>query len=270
EALRFRILSGSLSSCCPTARGGSPAASGMLAKLLVQCRSLTTSRQGFRDRKSHAMSSPLPSRSRVGLPALATDITRTVFQSSDARILCFSPPCMAFFFALLAFFMPPSPAPTGTVSGRVTLIKNGAPLPDSSNVVVWIEGSHRGDVSAPARAMMKSEKKRFTPRTIVVARRGVVDFPNADAIYHNVFSVSGANRFDLGLYRAGASKEKTFEETGLVRVYCNIHPTMVGFVMVVDSDFSAVTSSDGAFRFEARTAGSHGLQDRDEEVAAEQ
>jgi hypothetical protein len=107
---------------------------------------------------------------------------------------------------------------------------------------------------------MKSERKRFTPRTIVVAKRGLVDFPNADAIYHNVFSVSGANRFDLGLYRAGASKEKAFEETGLVRVYCNIHPTMVGFVMVVDSDYSAVTSTDGSFRFDAVPAGSYTLK----------
>ena len=62
-----------------------------------------------------------------------------------------------------------------------------------------------------------------------------VDFPNADPIYHNVFSVSGANRFDLGLYRSGAAKSKKFEEPGLVRVYCNIHPQMIGFVMVVDS-----------------------------------
>src|SRR5215831_13915816 len=150
---------------------------------------------------------------------------------------------MDFLFAVLAFIATPSPGPTGTVAGRVTLTKNGAPLPDSSNVVVWIEGAHRDGSAPPPRATMKSEKKRFTPRTIVVAKRGTVDFPNVDAIYHNVFSVSGANRFDLGLYRAGASKEKAFEETGLVRVYCNIHPTMVGFVMVVDSDFSAVTSA---------------------------
>ena len=41
----------------------------------------------------------------------------------------------------------------------------------------------------------------------------------------------------------------------MVRVYCNIHPQMVGFVLVVDSDFSAVTGPDGAFRFENVPAG---------------
>src|SRR5262249_36903414 len=63
--------------------------------------------------------------------------------------------------------------------------------------------------------------------------------------------------FDLGLYRSGASREKKFEEPGLVRVYCNIHPQMVGFVMIVDSDFAAVTGPDGSFRFEGVPPGSH-------------
>jgi len=161
---------------------------------------------------------------------------------------------------LVAFLSSPSPIPTGSVSGRVTLIKNGTPLTDSSNVVVWLEGDHRAGPAPTSRVTMKSEKKRFTPRAVVVPQRGSVDFPNVDAIFHNVFSVSGANRFDLGLYRGGASKEKTFESPGLVRVYCNIHPTMVGFVMVVDSDFAAVTPPDGSFRFDGVPAGATTLK----------
>jgi hypothetical protein len=97
---------------------------------------------------------------------------------------------------------------------------------------------------------MRSEQKRFAPRAIVLRKSGTVQFPNVDAIYHNVFSVSGTNRFDLGLYRSGVAKERKFEDPGLVRVYCNIHPQMVGFVMVVDSDFAAVTGPDGSFRFQ--------------------
>src|SRR5215813_4808516 len=142
---------------------------------------------------------------------------------------------MSFLVLLLGLLLLPTPPPTGTLSGRVALVKNGAPVSDASHVVVWLEGARRSS-------------------------EGAVDFPNVDPIYHNVFSVSGANRFDLGLYRAGASKEKKFEEPGLVRVYCNIHPQMVGFVMVVDSDFAAVTGSDGSFRFEGVPAGPHKLK----------
>jgi plastocyanin len=155
---------------------------------------------------------------------------------------------MTFILALLLALLP-SPPTGGTVEGRVILLRAGSPVPDASNAVVWIEGA-RGGGPAPAEGQMKSEQKRFTPRVVLVRRNATVQFPNADSIYHNAFSVSGANRFDLGLYRSGASREKKFEEPGLVRVYCNIHPQMIGFVMVVDSGFAAVTGPDGAFRFE--------------------
>ena len=127
------------------------------------------------------------------------------------------------------------------------LDRAGPPRPDASNAVVWLEGVRLPAEAASATAaasrdpQMKSDQKRFLPRVVVVSRNRSVSFPNVDPIYHNVFSVSGGNRFDLGLYRSGASKQKEFSEAGLVRVYCNIHPQMVGFVMVVDSDFAAVT-----------------------------
>ena len=121
--------------------------------------------------------------------------------------------------------------------------------------VAWSSGSREPRQRRRPRAAKGADEelpqKRFDPRVVAVRKNATVEFPNADPIYHNVFSVSGANRFDLGLYRSGASKSKKFDEPGLVRVYCNIHPQMVGFVMVVDSDFVAVTGPDGAFRFES-------------------
>ena len=108
-------------------------------------------------------------------------------------------------------------APAGTVAGRVILVKDGKDLADASNSVVWIEGAHGAAAGRPSAAEMKSASKRFQPRVVAVSKNATVEFPNADPIYHNVFSVSGANRFDLGLYRSGASKPKTFEEPGLVR-----------------------------------------------------
>ena len=161
---------------------------------------------------------------------------------------------MTLLLALLLALLPPPP-PGGTVEGRVVLLRSGAPAPDASNAVVWIEGA-RGGGSAPSAGQMTSEQKKFTPRVAVVRANATVQFPNADSIYHNAFSVSGGNRFDLGLYRSGASREKKFEETGLVRVYCNIHPQMIGFVMVVDSGFAAVTGPGGTFRFDGVPNGS--------------
>lgn len=175
---------------------------------------------------------------------------------------------VALLLALLAPPPPPAETPVGgSIAGRVTIVKNGASVADASNCVVWIEGAHRPASLAtpsPARRLahveMKSQGKRFVPRVVAVEKNAEVDFPNVDPIFHNVFSVSPSNRFDLGLYRSGNSKAKKFDEPGVVRVYCNIHPQMVGFVLVVDSDFWAVTGPDGAFRFEGVPAGNWQLR----------
>lgn len=156
-------------------------------------------------------------------------------------------------------FEPPAAGSAGSISGRVTLSKGNGVRSDASNAIVWIEGPPRSGGGGRPLAMVQ-ESKRFAPRVLIVPRSGTVEFPNNDPIFHNVFSVSGGNRFDLGLYRSGATKSRSFGEPGLVRVYCNIHPQMVGFLMVVDSDFAAVTDRSGAFHFEGVPAGSWTLK----------
>ena len=84
-----------------------------------------------------------------------------------------------------------------------------------------------------------------------------VEFPNDDRIFHNVFSLSQAAKFDLGLYKSGASKRVTFGAPGVVDVYCNIHPDMAATIKVVDSHHFAVTDADGRFRIEGVPAGTH-------------
>jgi len=174
---------------------------------------------------------------------------------------------MLYFFDLMAarrasiflvLVLAAAAARAGTVSGRVILVKDGKELADASNAVVWIEGAKAAaDGHANGKGEMKSAQKRFQPRVVAVPTKGTVEFPNADPIYHNVFSVLGDKRLKHSLYRSGASKSKTFDQPGLVRIYCNIHPQMVGFVMVVDTDFAVVTGPDGAFKFEGVPAGPH-------------
>src|SRR5436190_23105738 len=119
----------------------------------------------------------------------------------------------------LTLLVPASGALAGTIAGRVALQASGKDRSDASNVVVWVEGIHgAAHPNAEPRGEMKSASKRFAPRVVAVPVHSTVEFPNADPIYHNVFSVSGANRFDLGLYKSGASKEKTLEAPGPGRV----------------------------------------------------
>jgi plastocyanin len=158
-------------------------------------------------------------------------------------------------FALFACAASAVNVPTGRIEGKITLLDNGKPRADASNVVVWIEATRVEERAAEAAPKMVSNHKMFAPRVVAVPVGHAVAFPNEDPIFHNVFSVSGENHFDLGLYRSGRTKERTFAAPGLVRVYCNIHPQMVGYVRVVDSSFSAVTGPAGTFSFDGVPSG---------------
>jgi plastocyanin len=138
------------------------------------------------------------------------------------------------------------PTQAATLRGRVTLVeKGGKPAPDASDAVVWVEGP--SERARPTGATITMKSKAFEPHVSVVAVGASVEFPNQDSIFHNVFSVSGENRFDLDLYKKPKSATKVFEHPGLVRIYCNIHPQMSGFVIVRDNPYWARVAADGGY-----------------------
>jgi plastocyanin len=140
---------------------------------------------------------------------------------------------------------PPTPTPVpGDIHVVVTVTGADGRKGPSSSAVAWIPGSPM-PAGPKAKKTMTSKDKRFDPRVVAVATGGTIDFPNVDKIYHNVFSPSDRNKFDLGLYRNGASRSMTFENPGLVKIYCNIHPQMAAYLMVVDGGAHAVTGPDG-------------------------
>lgn len=152
------------------------------------------------------------------------------------------------------------PVAAGTVTGKVSLVeKGGRPASDLSEVVVYVDGvKARGRASTrPNTATMTMRGKAFTPRVVAVPVGGTVEFPNDDPLFHNVFSVSGDNRFDLSLYKRPRKGLQTFEHPGVVKVYCNIHPQMAGVVMVADSPYFAKAEPDGSFRIEDVPAGKY-------------
>lgn len=150
------------------------------------------------------------------------------------------------------------------------LEKGGRAAPDSSDVVVWVEGP-RGRVR-PGRASVVMKGKEFRPHLVAVGVGSTVEFPNEDPIFHNAFSVSGENRFDLDLYKRPRAGAWTFQHPGIVRVYCNIHPQMSAVVVVRDSPYFARAAADGGFTIDGVPAGRHVLKawhERGGETAAE-
>lgn len=115
--------------------------------------------------------------------------------------------------------------------------------------VVYLEQAPRGafdDRDLP-RAVMDQRNERFVPHLLAVMAGTVVDFPNSDRTYHNVFSLSRARRFDLGRYAAGKSKSVRMDRPGVVRVFCDIHSHMSAFILVFAHPYFDVTDADGRF-----------------------
>ncbi|MEE8217610.1 MAG: hypothetical protein V3S03_01445 [Vicinamibacteria bacterium] len=146
-----------------------------------------------------------------------------------------------------------APAAAGTLRGRVEMLEKKGKARDLSEVVVWVEGPEV--TPEPAKAIMLMKNKRFEPRLVVVPVGGSVVFPNMDPILHNAFSVTGKNKFDLELYKRPKSRSRTFRYPGIVRIYCNIHPQMSGFVVVRDNPFWAQASGQGRFSIADLPAG---------------
>ncbi len=145
------------------------------------------------------------------------------------------------------------------VSGRVTVTDvGGRPAQDLGEAVIWIEG--RGPRVPAAQVDMSLDARQFRPRVVVVPAGSTVRFPNLDPFNHNVFSLSAPNDFDLGLYGRGQAHDQRFTRAGLVRVFCNIHPRMTGFVVVRDNAWYAQPGADGSFTIADVPAGTYTLR----------
>jgi plastocyanin len=121
-----------------------------------------------------------------------------------------------------------------------------APMSEVRNVVVYLRDAPARGVS-PRAAEIRQRDENFIPRVVAVTVGSVVDFPNDDPIYHNVFSLSRPRPFNLGRYPQHQTRRVRFDKPGIVRVYCDIHSHMTATVMVFNHPWFAMPADDGAF-----------------------
>jgi plastocyanin len=164
-----------------------------------------------------------------------------------------------------------------TVSGHVrladSLVSAVRKHSDYAGVVVWLEPL--GPVPAgyseprPQHARMEQKDKRFVPHILVVQVGAGVSFPNLDPIFHSAFSNFSGQVFDLGLYAPGTSRLTTFDRPGIVRVFCNIHPTMSAVIVVLKHPWFTVSNGEGAFSVAGVPPGRYRLHVFHERATAE-
>jgi plastocyanin len=181
---------------------------------------------------------------------------------------------------LIGPFAPPARAAGGAIRGRVEVRRDhGAPDPRPAPTALGLpQGRHRSGPDrqlsvvyleeapqsafpepAPGRATLDQRHQAFVPYVLAISAGTSVDFPNNDRTYHNVFSYSKAERFDLGRYGKGHSKSVRFDRPGVVRVFCDIHSHMSAFILVFAHRYFAATGTDGSYRISDVPAGTYNL-----------
>jgi len=137
-----------------------------------------------------------------------------------------------------------------TLSARIKVVDTEykASSSHAQNVVVWLT-----PIGARAPAMSFSKQplrltqhnKSFEPHVLVVPVGSVVQFPNRDPFFHNVFSLFEGKRFDLGLYEAGSTRNVSFDRPGISYIFCNIHAEMSAVVIALDTPYFSISNRKG-------------------------
>lgn len=137
-------------------------------------------------------------------------------------------------------------AVTAHAAGAVVAVADatGAPVADA---VVWFPA--QTPERTADRAVVDQIDKQFVPQVTVVSAGTEVAFPNSDSVSHHVYSFAQPNSFELPLYRGGETPVVRFDHPGIVTLGCNIHDSMLGYIVVLDGAEFAVTDAGGLAHF---------------------
>ncbi len=123
--------------------------------------------------------------------------------------------------------VPPPKVEVGSVTG--TLQVDGKPLRGFGLVTLEPARAASGSPARPS-AVVEQRGREFLPGVVAVPVGSTISFPNFDTVFHNVFS-SPLAPFDLGLYKAGEAREFQFDKEGIIRLGCNLHANMSGYIV---------------------------------------
>ncbi len=142
----------------------------------------------------------------------------------------------------------------GTISGKIKC----RGLADYNNAVIYAEKLPGEKIPPPQDPLVLDQVNlTFVPHVLPVVLGTTVLFPNSDEVRHNVFSVSPAKLFNLGIYPRGASRRVIFDKPGEVALLCNIHAEMSAYVLVLETPYFTVTTKDGSYSLKKLPPGSY-------------
>lgn len=128
-------------------------------------------------------------------------------------------------------------------------------------VVAYIKKIHQGkpfDIDPDNPITLDQNGCRFRPHIVVVPKDQPLRILNSDGVLHNVHLHAKKNEpFNRSMPGRVKQLDVTFDYTERIRVGCDVHKWMSGWIVVAKHPYYAVTGKDGAFRFDNVPAGSY-------------
>jgi len=146
----------------------------------------------------------------------------------------------------------------GTITGTVTFF--GKTKKEAAVHFEGVDGKGSSASGGNKKAVMVQKRQLFIPEVLPVFKGTTVDFPNKDTVFHNAFSMSPGNMFDLGTYGPGKNPKVTFETPGKVDIFCNMHHQMHAVALVFEHPFFTLTSKKGEYEIKGVPAGSYTIK----------
>jgi plastocyanin len=138
---------------------------------------------------------------------------------------------------------------------------------EMNEFVVYLEGTIGTNSSSSEKTAQIVTDRRisqkgamFSPHILPVTVGTTVEWPNHDEILHNVFSISDAKPFDLGLYKHPEVKRVTFDKPGRVDAFCSIHKAMNCVILVLENPYFDATDERGRYSITNVPPGSYKLK----------
>lgn len=115
--------------------------------------------------------------------------------------------------------------------------------------------------TAPVRAkrevFIEQLNKEFVPLVTVAQTGTLVNFPNRDPFRHHIYSFSPAKQFEIKLYSGVPAKPVAFDKPGEIVLGCNIHDTMVAYMLIVDTPFFGKSDAQGKLAIDGLVPGEY-------------
>ena len=150
--------------------------------------------------------------------------------------------------------------PDGATTEEVIVNANGT----LKNVFVYVKEGLAGKPFDPPKepVILDQNGCRYEPHVLGIQVNQPLAIVNSDDTLHNVHALpKNSKEFNLGMPLKGMKLTKTFTAPEvMVKLKCEVHPWMSGYIGVLEHPFHSVTNNEGVFEIKNLPPGQYVLE----------